>query len=59
MVKESHFNFHSAGCLSASSYFPSQLKVGVFLGTFTSFFSSPFLILSYPLNFTFTKELQN
>lgn len=46
MVKDNIFiSTVLAACLS--SYFPSELKVGqVFLGTFTSFFSSPFLVLS-------------
>lgn len=41
MVKDNHFNFHCAGCLSISSSFPSELKGGqVFLGAFASFSQS-------------------
>lgn len=41
MVKDNHFNFHRAGCLSISSSFPSELKGGqVFLGAFASFSQS-------------------
>lgn len=41
MVKDNHFNFHRAGCLYISSYFPSELKVEqVFLGAFASFSQS-------------------